>query len=607
MLSKSTVLLVLAGSLLAGAASARAQTGENVLVVANDASDVSQAIGEYYVSRRGIPSGHLLRIHTAVDDEIARESYEHDIQGPIAGWLAAHRAQDSILYIVLTKGVPLRIRGTGGRDGTVASVDSELTLLYRRMVGRPVPIAGHVPNPYRLARWQPSSPRFTHRAADIYLVTRLDGYTLAEVKAVIDRALAPATQGRIVLDERGDAMTSPGDRWLEHAASALAALGLTHDVVLDRTTALVAPQSGVLGYYSWGSNDPAFRSRRLGMSFLPGAIAATYVSTDARTFREPPPAWTIGTWEARASYYAGSPQSLTGDLIREGVTGVAGHVAEPYLDATIRPDILFPAYFSGMNLAEAFYLAMPYLSWQSVVVGDPLCAPFQRKPLSSDEIASGVDEVSGLPEPFASQRLDVLGAHGGSRAALALVAKAEGQMMRGDRAAARASLESALKSDPDLDAAERPLAQLDDEDQRYDSAIDRYRRVLRRSPDDVVVLNNLAYLLAVRAHRPAEALGYAQRAAALAPRSADVLDTLAWTSHLAGDNARAATILGQLARSGSATPEMLIHAATVQLAGGDAAAARQSLDRAVALDAGVRTRDDVRQLDAAIARRQKSS
>ena len=34
-------------------------------------------------------------------------------------------------------------------------------------------------------------------------------------------------------------------------------------------------------------------------------------------------------------------------------------------------------------LAESFYLAMPYVSWQTVVIGDPLCAPFRKAPIST--------------------------------------------------------------------------------------------------------------------------------------------------------------------------------------------------------------------------------
>ena len=57
--------------------------------------------------------------------------------------------------------------------------------------------------------------------------------------------------------------------------------------------------------------------------------------------------------------FAGSSQSLSGDLVRSGATGVAGQVAEPYLDGAIRPDILFPVVHFGFNLAEAFYLRPP--------------------------------------------------------------------------------------------------------------------------------------------------------------------------------------------------------------------------------------------------------
>ena len=61
------------------------------------------------------------------------------------------------------------------------------------------------------------------------------------------------------------------------------------------------------------------------------------------------------------------------------MTGGPGQVAEPYLDSVIRPDMFFAAYLAGFNLIESFYLAMPHLSWQTVVVGDPLCTPFPRK------------------------------------------------------------------------------------------------------------------------------------------------------------------------------------------------------------------------------------
>jgi uncharacterized protein (TIGR03790 family) len=98
-----------------------------------------------------------------------------------------------------------------------------------------------------------------------------------------------------------------------------------------------------------------------------------FVSTDGRTFQRPPENWTISTWIRRDLFFAGSPQSLSADYIHEGATGVSGHVDEPYLGFTPRPDYLLPAYYKGRNLAESYYLSLPALSWQNIVLGDPLC------------------------------------------------------------------------------------------------------------------------------------------------------------------------------------------------------------------------------------------
>ena len=117
--------------------------------------------------------------------------------------------------------MPIRIAGTGGRSGTVSSVDSELTLLYRRHVGQLAAIVGFVPNPY-FAGTAPVSTvaPFTHEKYDIYLVTRLDGYTLEDAIGLIDRGAAPVRDGRFILDERAS-WNENGNTWLHQAADRL--------------------------------------------------------------------------------------------------------------------------------------------------------------------------------------------------------------------------------------------------------------------------------------------------------------------------------------------------------------------------------------------------
>jgi uncharacterized protein (TIGR03790 family) len=357
---------------------ADAQTGSNVLVVVNDAVPAGTVIARRYADRRAVPSGNICHVSTTAQETVGRVDYTAQIEQAVWQCIRRASAHDRVLYILLMKGMPLRIAGTLGLDGTEASVDSELTLVHRRATGQPVPVRGRVPNPYFAGETAPGTwTPFSHRVQDIYLVTRLDGFTVQDALALIDRSLAAQRTGRFVLDARA----SPGEignQWLHNAGNRI---GLDR-VLLEETGAVVHDQTGVLGYYSWGTNDPAIRRRHFNLAFVPGALAAMFVSTDARTLIEPPSTWTPGEWSDPKTFHAGSPQSLTADLIRDGVTGVAGHVDEPYLDATIRPDILFPAYARGMNLAEAFYLAMPYLSWQTIVIGDPLCAPFRDQPMT---------------------------------------------------------------------------------------------------------------------------------------------------------------------------------------------------------------------------------
>ncbi len=352
-------------ALASAAAALWAQKPENVLVVVNQNVPVSRSIGEYYVLKRRIPLQNVCRLKVSGEDDISRKDYDTAISAPIAAFLRAHGLTEKILYIVTTSGVPLRIQGTGDGLGTdTASVDSELTLLYGQMHGRKYPLKGQVNNPFFQTQ-----ARFSHELFSMYLVTRLAGYDFQDVKGLIDRSLNARNRGKFVVDLKSSS-NEQGNDWLREAAAKLP----KDRVVLDESDAVLLKQSDVIGYASWGSNDSHRKERNLRFHWLPGAIMTEFVSTNARTFRRPPDHWTLGTWADQKGWFAGSPQTMTGDVIHEGVTGASGHVSEPYLIFTPRPDLLLPAYYQGRNLAESYYLSIPALSWMNVVIGDPLCS-----------------------------------------------------------------------------------------------------------------------------------------------------------------------------------------------------------------------------------------
>jgi uncharacterized protein (TIGR03790 family) len=346
---------------------AAAQTPDRVLLVVNDNSPLSRNIGEYYARRRGVPLKNVCHIKSKPDEEISREDYDRQIARPIGDFLLKEGLKESIYYIVTTAGVPLEIADTEGFKESHASVDSELTLLYSDLTtGKPHPIGGAIPNPFFGKRDRP----FSHPEYPMYLVTRLAAYDFDGVKGMIERSLAATNRGKFVLDLRS-ADDEPGNDWLRDAAILLPA----DRVVLEESIQPVYDQTDVIGYASWGSNDRHHDRRFPGFRWLPGGIVTEYVSTDGRTFQKPPEKWVPSRdWNTPSAWFAGSPQSMLADYILEGATGGSGHVYEPYLAMTPRPDLLLPAYFSGRNLAESYYLAIRSLSWQNIVVGDPLCS-----------------------------------------------------------------------------------------------------------------------------------------------------------------------------------------------------------------------------------------
>lgn len=335
---------------------------KRVLVVVNQNSPDSMVVGPYYVKKRAIPKENVVFVKVGSSPNIPMAEYLTGIQAPVKANLAKNK--NKIDFIVLTKGVPFRLDNDGGY-----SVDGHLSTMAMQVA----PIQGDLPkasnadqstqirramNPYFNKR-EP----FSHAKFGLYLVTRLEGYTSADAKALVDRSLAAKKEnGPFFFDMAGN--RSDGDYGNMNQSLKLAADLLEFrdfSVKLDIEKEFIAPAEPLAGYASWGSNDAAYkREIYKKLRFKPGAISETFVSTSAFTF-------------AKREHW----QSLIADLIEQGVTGVKGYVSEPYTFALARPQILFERYVSGFNLAESFYMASPVVKWKDVVIGDPLCAPYK--------------------------------------------------------------------------------------------------------------------------------------------------------------------------------------------------------------------------------------
>lgn len=334
--------------------------GARVLVVINDASADSREIGEYYVRMRSIPRANIVRVNVSRSENVSFDEYKSGIEAKVRAAIRASKTR--IDYIVTTKGVPLRLRDNNGY-----SVDGHLLAMERDFepistIEQPVREAvERSMNPYFT-----STDRFDSGKFRMYLVTRLDGYTVQDAKRLVDMSLtAKPAKGPFFFDK---AANREGGGYGEMQQTLVRAhqilLGKGLDARIDTERAFVAPPEPLAGYASWGSNDSAFDLKTYrALKFLPGAIVETFVSTSGRTFMP-----------------TSGGQSLIADLIGQGVTGVKGYVSEPYTIALARADLLFDLYTSGRNLAEAMYAASPLIKWKDVVIGDPLCNPYGKNP-----------------------------------------------------------------------------------------------------------------------------------------------------------------------------------------------------------------------------------
>lgn len=370
-------------------------TAEEVLLVYNADSPISTAIARVYAAKRGVTKS--VAIHCAdsavsnTHETISLADYEREIRGPVEEFLSRHQ---EINFLVLTKGVPIRIDGgeTGSRDEHTTgklhpAVDSYLAAMGYQSIKGAVKIRIHGSGAdgfgWLNRYWNQNVP-FNHAVFGGYLVTRLDGYTQSDAEALVARSLAAETEtmenvhgGEVLLDvqplfkfksadvpDQPLAVTGPVSNESDYgswnadmvkARNLLIARNVPTE--LDRSEVFVGHRSNLLGYFSWGSNDAKYSEEAYeSLRFAPGSIGDTAVSTSARTFLP-----TTGG------------QSLIADLIAHGITGVKGYTDEPLLQAVASPSVVMERYTSGFTLAESLYAASRFVGWEDIVIGDPLC------------------------------------------------------------------------------------------------------------------------------------------------------------------------------------------------------------------------------------------
>lgn len=389
--------------------------------------------------------------------DITHADYNIKLREPLRTHLASSGRAGTIRCIVLTKGLPHRISDSDNApvgdnpagtvteweasDATQASVDSEMTLLWQDLSAGEAGGAsdsksdGMVLNPY----WKSSlpigmyattnirgaksftalgtpGPLWTTPTAalnvrlspgDMYLVARLDGNSVADVRGMIDRAqglVVNVNNVALLFDEDGQnfdnanapysqinagndfeetrTLLAADARFANVVSPTVPSTGINYNAAAGAGSFYVGPRlawdagqgilvpQNVLLVASFGANHSGVPTRNGGVgggttyatsyNFANGAIFNTYESYNGRAFGG------LGQ-----NVFAAQQQSA--DFIAAGGTFAVGHVWEPFAQTIADNEYLAPNFITGgLSWGEAAWSAIPVLSWQSIVLGDPL-------------------------------------------------------------------------------------------------------------------------------------------------------------------------------------------------------------------------------------------
>lgn len=365
---------------LGAAGDVLADDGARVAVLYNSRSPRSREVAEFYARARGVPTENLIGLDCATEDLVTRSAFESQILAPLRHTLAERKLAEfdpsnplrmtgtRIRYLLLVYGMPYRILHDPERieaaatqlpanlASNAASVDADLMLVPSP---HPVTLAGPISNPH----FASTNVAAMGPANGIFLVSRLDGPSPEIAMGMVTKAMEAERDGlwgRAYLDLRGlrDGPYKLGDDWLGSSEVVCRLLGFETEV--DRAEPTFGegyPLSDVAVYAGWYDVNASGPFKQPKVDFRPGAIAYHLHSLSAQNPRSLDHNW-------------------VGPLLARGATVTLGCVDEPYLQLSPNFGAFLARLATGMNFAEAGLVCQPALSWQTVLLGDPLYRPF---------------------------------------------------------------------------------------------------------------------------------------------------------------------------------------------------------------------------------------
>ena len=367
---------------LSGGVAAAFPGPESVAVLANADDPESLALARKYMDARSVPALQLCALSLPKTDDITYADYAAKLDGPFEACLKTAGVLDRIEAVVLMRGVPLRVgipvNATTENVSVAAALGVWRTTLDAGgpLLGQPSGQLGNCGGPCLAAKWVNPLLYLTgpfEAGTSIanggatwkpLLVTMLHGRTYADAALLIQSAVDAEKKG-------GAAGTF---LFMDGADSARGALDVEYPGVIKALKTAGFSDASEVPFKTdqAGGNLAAFFTGTAslgttleGSTFAPGALVDNLTSFGAV------PQNFAATGESQVSIAR---------WVAKGVGGVHGTVDEP-LNNCFPSRKLILDYTAGAPLSEAYLRRMPFVYWRNLVLGDPLLAPYAKRPV----------------------------------------------------------------------------------------------------------------------------------------------------------------------------------------------------------------------------------
>lgn len=351
----------------------------------------SVALAQAYQNARAIPAKQMCKVSVVDQASISLADFQTKLFQPLQKCLTDGGAQSRIEAVMIIRGIPIVV-STPDNASVAAAIGAWTSVLEGTatpLIGQPPGMVANCGGPCLAAQWPnplkslvgPFGPgmKMTKNGVEWHpvLATMLHARTYPDAQKLLQSALDAEMMGgaktEFLFMDGADSARGVLDSDANAVMPILTGLGFT----TNRVPFNAALTGKSLAAFATGT--ASIGTTIEGNTYLPGSIVDNLTSYGAAP---------------QNFAMSGEAQVSIARWVEKGVAGVHGTVDEP-LNNCFPSRRFISDYASGAPLGEAYLRRMPFAYWRNLVLGDPMAAPYAKRPIVSIDGVKGGQVIGG--------------------------------------------------------------------------------------------------------------------------------------------------------------------------------------------------------------------